>query len=90
MEGAQSILGEKGQVTIPKRLRDSLGISAGSRLEFEEQDGVLIVRKSPGDDPIGRLRGLLPRLDVDAELAASRGPAWNAALDAPAPRPRRR
>ncbi len=88
METIKSILGEKGQVTIPKRLRDSLGISAGSRLEFEEQNGVLIVRKSPGDDPIGRLRGLLPRLDVDAELAASRGPAWDPALDAPALRRR--
>jgi antitoxin PrlF len=77
-----SLLGEKGQVTIPKPLRDSLGLAPGARLQFEEQDGVLLVRKSPGNDPIAGLRGLLPRLDVDAELAASRGPDWDAALDA--------
>ncbi|WP_395699392.1 AbrB/MazE/SpoVT family DNA-binding domain-containing protein [Aquabacterium sp.] len=36
---------DKGQVTLPKQLRDQLGIVPGSRLAFEvEADGALRVR----------------------------------------------
>jgi antitoxin PrlF len=33
---AASILTSKGQVTIPKSVRDALGIDAGDRIEFVE------------------------------------------------------
>jgi len=33
---ALATLGSKGQVTIPKTVRDSLGIQAGDRVEFVE------------------------------------------------------
>ncbi|MBL8932738.1 MAG: AbrB/MazE/SpoVT family DNA-binding domain-containing protein, partial [Kineosporiaceae bacterium] len=36
---------EKGQVTIPKQLRDRLGIEPGQQLEFSEEDGRLVARK---------------------------------------------
>lgn len=56
----KSTVGERGQVTIPKPLRDRLGIRPGETLEFEAEDGVLIVRKVAGRDPIDELYGSLP------------------------------
>ena len=44
---------EKGQVTIPKELRDRFGIGAGSEVEFVDVDGELVVRKLD----LGRGRG---------------------------------
>lgn len=41
----------KGQVTIPKRVRDALGIGAGSAVEFElRPDGEAVLV------PVGRVR----------------------------------
>jgi AbrB family looped-hinge helix DNA binding protein len=37
---------EKGQVTIPKELRDALGIGAGTEVEFERRKDALVVRKA--------------------------------------------
>lgn len=55
---------EKGQITIPKEIRDALGIGAGSEVEFEvASDGTgLLVRKSTqrptrGEHLAQRLRG---------------------------------
>jgi len=40
---------EKGQITIPKELRDELGIGPGSEVEFERQgDGVFVHKVSNG------------------------------------------
>ena len=72
----------KGQVTIPKPLRDSLGLEPGHELEFEEREGALIVRRRAPVDPLRRLVGLLDeRIDVDAYLEETRGPAWQAGRD---------
>ena len=74
-----SRLTEKGQVTIPKPLRDSLGLEPGHELEFEEREGALIVRRRPPVDPLRRLVGLVgQRIDVDAYLDETRGPASHA------------
>jgi antitoxin PrlF len=37
---------EKGQVTIPKELRDALGIGAGTEVEFERRKDIIVVRKA--------------------------------------------
>lgn len=74
----------KGQVTIPKRIRDSLGLQAGTEVEFIlEEDGTIRVRqKKP---PLERLRTVKDRLahhDVDIETmrhASKR--AWSSHLD---------
>ena len=77
-----SRLTTKGQVTIPKPLRDSLGLEPGHELEFEEREGTLIVRHRAPVDPLRRLVGLLPNhIDVDAYLEETRGPAWQPELD---------
>ena len=53
---------EKGQVTIPKELRDALGIGAGTEVEFERRKDTIVVRKAKSAASRGarlaeRLRG---------------------------------
>ena len=36
---------EKGRVTIPKDLRDALGIGAGTEVEFERLGDTIVLRK---------------------------------------------
>lgn len=77
-----SRLTEKGQVTIPKPLRESLGLEAGHELEFEEREGTLVVRRRAQADPLRSLVGLVrERVDIDAYLEETRGPRWEADLD---------
>ena len=72
---------EKGQVTIPKALRRSLGIEAGTQLSFEESDGRLVASRIDTQDPLEALVGLGKRADVDDLLRAARGPAFDPKLD---------
>jgi AbrB family looped-hinge helix DNA binding protein len=37
---------DKGQVTIPKQLRDQLGLGPGTDVEFVVERGQLVVRRS--------------------------------------------
>jgi antitoxin PrlF len=66
----------KGQVTIPKQVRDKLGVQPGEGIGFEEKDGIFIIRKavkkSPFDKWIGKLRKL-KREKSDAVLDDLRG-----------------
>ena len=70
-------VGERGQVTIPKPLRESLGIRAGQRRDFHEENGRLIATKaSSGHDAAASVFGIL-RLPaaVDVLIDEMRGPA---------------
>lgn len=51
---------DKGQVTIPKDLRDALGIGAGTEVEFEAAGSSIVVRKVAG--AASRGRGVAERL----------------------------
>ena len=65
---------ERGQVTIPKRLRERLGVKPGTVLEFREEHGSLIAVKSGGLDPVSEVLGCLgKRLTTDAIMAQLRG-----------------
>lgn len=54
-----SIISEKGQITVPKRLRERLGIRAGDRLEFSEERGHIVVSKAASQDPVSAVYGIL-------------------------------
>ncbi|OIB57590.1 AbrB/MazE/SpoVT family DNA-binding domain-containing protein [Natrialba sp. SSL1] len=52
----------KGQVTIPKEIRETLGIEPGDEIAFEEvESGYKIQKKEPttadGEDPFEKYRG---------------------------------
>jgi AbrB family looped-hinge helix DNA binding protein len=50
----------KGQVTIPKPVRDALGVKAGDRLDFVIQDNGRVVLRA-GTLSVRDLRGILWR-----------------------------
>jgi antitoxin PrlF len=80
----KSTVSEKGQVTIPKALRDKLGLRAGQVLEFEARGGALVGRKRKGPGrAVDRLFGILPQVDVDREIERFRGKSWNPKEDGP-------
>lgn len=54
-----SSLTSKGQVTIPKPIRDFLKVAEGDRLDFVVQDGQVVVR--PGVRDLRDMKGLLRR-----------------------------
>ena len=53
----KTVVSEKGQITLPKALRDRLGLYPGVVLEFEDREGRLIGRKAMAEDPIQQWRG---------------------------------
>ena len=55
----KSKVSEKGQVTIPKYLRDRLGIRPGAVLDFQELKGGLVATKVSGRDPVDAVYGVL-------------------------------
>jgi antitoxin PrlF len=67
----------KGQVTIPKRLRDHLGLKPGSEVAFElAQDGRVFLRAQDGrpKSVFARLRGSAKlAMTTDEIMALSRG-----------------
>ena len=52
---------ERGQVTIPKALRDSMGIRPGTILEFHEEAGHIIIEKAKNLDALDKAYGTLGR-----------------------------
>ena len=46
-----------GSIPIPQVLRDELGLRPGSVLELVTQNGQLVGRKQPGENPFSRWRG---------------------------------
>jgi len=55
----------KGQVTIPKKVRERLGVQAGEGIGFEEKNGIFYIKKSmkksPFDKWVGKLKTLKGR-----------------------------
>ena len=73
----KAIVSEKGQVTIPKRLRERLGLKPGTAIDFDDSDGKLVGRKiDPATDPVLQVTGIIKLSGgVDAYLDETRGGA---------------
>ncbi len=52
----EATVAERGQITLPKAVRDALGLVKGSTLKVELEGGRIVLRKSV-DDAISRARG---------------------------------
>lgn len=68
----------KGQVTIPKAVRDLLGIVPGSQVDFyRAADGNVVLKRADAKKPVSRfqkLRGHAGKgLGTDAIMALTRG-----------------
>jgi AbrB family looped-hinge helix DNA binding protein len=81
-------ISSKGQITVPLRVREQLGLVPGTEIEFVVRDAEVVLRKGgEGADPVDRVYGILDLgRPVDRILEDLRGPA--PAL--PRPRARRR
>ena len=74
-------LSTKGQLIIPKEIRDHLGWTAGSELRVDEQGGKLVITLVADEFPETTLQDLLgcagyegPRLSLeDMDAAIARG-----------------
>jgi len=55
----KTTVSEKGQITIPKALRDRLGIRPGQVLDFHEEKGRLVGVKLAPEDPVEAVYGIL-------------------------------
>jgi len=53
----KTIVSEKGQITVPKALRECLGIVPGTVLELRAASGALVARKRISTDPVHKWRG---------------------------------
>lgn len=56
MDAMEATVAERGQITLPKAVRDALGLTKGSTLKVELDGGRIILRKNV-DDAISRARG---------------------------------
>ncbi|HEX2219436.1 MAG TPA: AbrB/MazE/SpoVT family DNA-binding domain-containing protein [Gemmatimonadales bacterium] len=64
---ATATLTSKGQTTIPKEIRERLGLKPGDRLDFVvEPDGRVTL--APVNADVAELRGMLPRPARPASL----------------------
>jgi antitoxin PrlF len=73
----------KGQVTIPKEIRDEFGLLPGTEVEFERAEGKILVRKMPhsrkrGEDVVAHLRrsGKNFTMTTDEIMKLTRGEDW--------------
>jgi len=70
----KSVVSEKGQVTIPKELRDRLGLRPGTVLDFAIEDSRLVAVKRAAGDAVSALYGTLsPGTPTDELMEHLRG-----------------
>lgn len=73
-----TVMTSKGQVTIPKRVRDRLGLKAGAEVEFiERENGEVVLTAAvsqpdrvPYDEALDRVTGILKLGMTTAEYMA--------------------
>lgn len=64
----------KGQVTIPKEVRDDLGIRPGDEIEFVRTEDGYRIEKEPDENPFEKYRGAADTDEsVEERMAELRG-----------------
>jgi len=48
----------KGQITIPLKVRQALGVKEGDRLVFEQNDGEMVVRPEKRESRFAKYQGI--------------------------------
>lgn len=72
----KAVVSERGQVTIPKKLRERLGIEPGEVLDFAEENGRLVAVKLVAVSRLDKAFGILkPRRRTDDVMLEIRGSA---------------
>ena len=82
----EATVAERGQITLPKAVRDALGLSKGSKLKVELDGGRIVLRKDVSD-ALSKLRGsikLPPGVTTDDIMRELRGRAPGDPYPAPA------
>ena len=67
----EATVAERGQITLPKAVRDALGLTKGTLLKVELEGSRIILRKSV-DDAISRARGKFSLDGFESAAAAVR------------------
>ncbi|MCF6285684.1 MAG: AbrB/MazE/SpoVT family DNA-binding domain-containing protein [Candidatus Hydrogenedentes bacterium] len=62
----EAIVADSGQVIIPEKLRNKLGIMPQTILDFREENGTLVATKVEQDDPVSRVTGCI-KLDMPTD-----------------------
>ena len=70
-------ISERGQITIPKALRDRFGMNHNVEVEIPPTDDGLLIRKRAGSEhPVDRVAGILDGVfdtDIDEYIEEARG-----------------
>lgn len=80
-------VGERGQVTLPKQIRERLGISGGDEVVVREEDGRIVVEKPVTRDELAegyrrrademeRLAEEMDAVSEEADAALGDAPEW--------------
>jgi len=80
----EATVAERGQITLPKAVRDALGLTKGTLLKVELDAGRIILSKNV-DDAVSRARGrfkLPPGVTTDDVMRELRGRAPGDPTDA--------
>lgn len=73
----EATVAERGQITLPKAVRDALGLTKGTVLKVEVENGRIVLRKNVSD-ALSRMRGrvkLPPGVSTDDVMRELRGRA---------------
>lgn len=66
---------EKGQITVPKAVRERLGIRPGDELDVVDEGGKIVLYKASPDDPVAAVYGIIETdRSTDEIIEEMRGP----------------
>jgi antitoxin PrlF len=73
LDGMKTVVSERGQIVIPKPLRERLGLRAGQVLECSEERGRFVAAKATDIDAVDAVYGILRGTRTDTALRRLRG-----------------